>query len=124
MNRYETRPIGPTRAREIEKGLALHASASLSTLLSQIQAESKSRTRRGGYWKTTNAMYPYDDEKIQFTKLNFMGPPAAKNTRKATAKKVGTNNSHSLTRSTLTARKSRSKTWFRSGSINRTLVRT
>jgi hypothetical protein len=55
----------------MEKDLAVHASASLITLLSSIQATSKTKTSRGGYWQNRNTMYAYRDEKnpIQVTEL-------------------------------------------------------
>ncbi len=55
---------------------------------------------------TENVRYVNRDVKIQFRKLNFVGPPVAKNTRKATARSVGANSSHSLATSTLTASRS------------------
>ena len=61
-----TRPANPTCAREMEKDLALHASAFLNTLLSSIHAAIKRRTNSGGYCKIKIAMGAYRDEKIQF----------------------------------------------------------
>jgi len=89
----------------MERDLALQASACLITLLSSIHAPVRRRTSSGGYCKMKIAIGAYDDDKSQFRKLNCIGPPAAKNTREATAKTVGTNNSHNLTSSTFTARK-------------------
>jgi hypothetical protein len=66
MNRYETRPTHPTVARWIEKDLALHASASLMTLLSSIQTTSKTKTSKGGYWQNRITMGANRDEKAQF----------------------------------------------------------
>src|ERR1700691_796157 len=106
------------------KDLALHAAASLMTLLSPIQAESKTRTSNGGYMQSAVPINASRDEKIQFRELNFVEPPAAKNTREATARNVGTNNNHNLVSSTLTARRSCSKARFRSGRFNRKVVRT
>src|SRR6266404_3340255 len=108
----------------MEKDLALQASASLITLLSSIHAAVRRRTNSGGYCKMRIAMGAYRDEKSQFKKLKCMGPPAAKNTREATARTVGTNNNHNLTSSTLTARRSCSINLFRSGSISGMAVRT